>query len=500
MNGIIFFNPRSGQYNRRVPLSILQVAASIHNKYDYVIVDGNFERDPWEKIENYIRSGEFSYFACTVMPGPQLKQAIPITKKIKTQYPYIINIWGGYFASNHSNTSISSGLVDYIIKGPGDHAFPKLLDALINNADLSDIENLIFKKDGKIISTRKAEIPDQDSLPPLQYETLGKFYPIRNYIGKTFLGTKTFAYHSSMGCPFTCAFCGIVPIFNARWKAKSAMNIYTDIMRLKETYDVNAIEFFDNNFFVSEKRAADFSTLIKNKNINWWGESRIDTMSKFSDKTLSLMSEGGCKMIFFGAESGNDELLNKMDKGGTQSGQQIKSFAARLKNFGIIPEYSFILGFPAESPQKVMQQIKDDINFIKQIKEINPSTEIIIYVFSPVPTERSELLNQSKELGFKFPANLEEWLEPEWEKFDTHNNPLTPWLTGEMVAMIHNFETVLNGYFPTVSDYKLVPLQRRIIRSISTFRYNKNTKPFITMRKSKIRKILSNKILDSKSM
>jgi anaerobic magnesium-protoporphyrin IX monomethyl ester cyclase len=474
MNGIIFFNPRSGIYNRRVPLSILQVAASIHTKYNYVIVDGNFEIDPWMKIDNYLKTGDFKYFACTVMPGPQLKQAIPITRKIKLHYPNIINIWGGYFASNHSKTSISSGYVDYIIKGPGDHAFPKLMDALNGNLQLDDVENLVYIKDSEIISTRKEEIPDQDSLPSLQYETLDKYYSINNYIGKSFLGTKTFAYHSSMGCPFTCAFCGIVPIFNARWKGKSALNIYNDIMQLKVRYGINAIEFFDNNFFVSEKRAAELSHLLRNENINWWGESRIDTMNKYNDKTLSLMAEAGCKMIFFGAESGNDELLDTMNKGGTQTGKQIMEFAARMKNFGIIPEYSFILGFPGETSLKVMKQINDDIDFIKKIKEINPATEIIIYIFSPVPTESSELLTQSEKLGFRFPSNLDEWLEPEWEKFDTHNNPLTPWLTAEMVDKIHNFETVLNGYYPTVSDYKLLSFQRKLIRSLSALRYKKN--------------------------
>ena len=34
------------------------------------------------------------------MPGPQLRQAIPFTKKIKDEFPEIITIWGGYFASN----------------------------------------------------------------------------------------------------------------------------------------------------------------------------------------------------------------------------------------------------------------------------------------------------------------------------------------------------------------------------------------------------------------
>jgi len=478
MNKIIFFNPRSGVYNHRVPLSILQIAASIQGKFEYVIVDGNMEKDPWAKIKNYLDTGEFKYFASTVMPGPQTRQAIPVTKKIKNEYPFVTVIWGGYFASNQYKVSINSGYVDYIIIGPGDIAFPELLDALENKREPAGIENLVYKNGKEIIKTRKGEIADQDTLPKLPLETLNKFYPIKKYFGRTFLGTRTFAYHSSMGCPFTCAFCGIVPIFNARWKAKSAVNVYNDIQFLKNRYGINGIEFFDNNFFVSEKRVAEFSKLMKFENINWWGESRIDTMAKYSDKTLALMRDAGCKMIFFGAESGNDELLLKMNKGGTQNGELVKTFAARLKKFDIIPEYSFILGFPAETPGKIMEQIDNDINFIKEIKEINPATEIILYVFSPVPTEKSELLNQSEKLGFEFPRKLEDWLEPTWEKFDTHRNPLTPWLTKEMTDKIHNFETVLNGFAPTVSDYKLSGIQRKTIKFISSIRYKNSLYSF----------------------
>lgn len=473
-NKIIFFNPRSSKHNHRVPLSILQIAASIQYEYEYVIVDGNLENDPWSKIEKYIRTGEFKYFACTVMPGPQLKQAIPITKRIKNKFPYVIIIWGGYFASNQSICSINSGYIDYIINGPGDNAFPQLIKAIESNSSLDNIENLVYKNEDKIIKTRKGEIPDQNLLKSLPYDSLNKFYPIENYIGKTFLGTKTFAYHSSIGCPFSCAFCAIVPIYNAGWKAKSAENIYSDIKSLKDKYGIDSIEFFDNNFFVSEKRVAEFSSLIQNEGIKWWGESRIDTMDKYRDDTLKLMRKSGCKMIFFGAESGNNEMLSKMNKGGTQTGELIKKFAARLKRLDIIPEYSFILGFPAETPEQVEKQIDDDITFIKEIKKINPSTEIIIYIYSPVPTEESGLLKQSKELGFKYPQTLEDWLEPSWENFDTHRNPLTPWLTKKMVDKIHNFEIVLNGYSPTISDYKLTASQRKMIKLISSLRYRRN--------------------------
>lgn len=471
MSKVILFNPRSANSKYRIPNSILQVGASIDGKYDYVFVDGNLEKDPFQKIKSYLSSGEFKYFGCTVMPGLQPKQAIPFTKKIREEFPDVINIWGGYFPANQYKPVLNSGYVDYVINGPGDEAFPQLIDSLESNSDPSLIKNLIFKRNGEFIKTPKADLFDQDLLPPLPYEKLNNFYPIRYYLGKTFLGTKTAAYHSSVGCPFTCSFCAVVPIYEARWKGKSASLIYKDIKYLIDEYGANAVEFHDNNFFVSEKRTVEFSKLIKNENIIWWGEGRIDTIHKYNDESLALMREAGCRMIFFGAETGNDTILKQMDKGGTQSGEQIKKFAARMKSFDIIPEYSFVLGLPAETPEKVIQQIDEDIQFIKQIKEINPDTEIIIYVYSPVPTEGSELYDEVVKTGFRFPEKLEDWLDPKWANFDLRKNPLTPWLTPEMVNKILNFETVINAQYPTVSDFKLTSFQKSIMRLISSFRY-----------------------------
>lgn len=468
---IILFNPRSANSKHRIPNSILQVGASIEGKYNYVLVDGNMERDPWKKINGYLSTGEFRYFCCTVMPGLQLREAITFTERIRKEFPDIINIWGGYFPSNQYKAVINSGYVDFIINGQGDEAFPQLIDALENKNSINKINNLIFKKENEIIKTPLAPLQDQDTLPDLPYEYLNELYPIKNYLGKTFLGNKTIAYHSSMGCPFTCSFCAVVPIYNARWKGKSAEKIYKDIKWLKNNFGADAIEFHDNNFFVSEKRTVEFSNLIKKGNMNWWGEGRIDTIDKYKDESLALMGDAGCKMIFFGAETGNDAVLAQMDKGGTQSGMQIKRFAARLKKYNIIPEYSFILGFPAETPEQVMKQLDEDIKFIKEIKEINPDTEIIIYVYSPVPTEGSKLYESVIKTGFKFPEKLEDWLEPQWEKFDMRKNPLTPWLKPEMVDKISNFETVLNAFSPTVSDIKLTSLQRKTIRMLSSFRY-----------------------------
>ena len=491
---VLLFNPRAAKSKPRLPNSILSIAASIDGKYPWMIVDGNLEEDPWPKLQQYLKGGNVSYFGCTVMPGPQLKQAIPLTRKIRQEFPEVVIIWGGYFPSNQYQVVLDSGLVDVVVNGPGDYAFLEIIKAVEEGTiQPESIGNIIFRKGnfpkkktpgdpnnetqndlkGSFIITKKDDLYDQDALPPLPYQKLNSFYPVQKYLGKTYLGTKTIAYHSSIGCPFTCSFCAVVPIYQARWKGKSAEHIYRDIKLLKEQYGGNAIEFHDNNFFVSEKRTVDFSRLIQPENMIWWGEGRIDTIDKYSDASLELMRKAGCKMIFFGAETGNDAVLKQMDKGGTQTGSQIKKFAARIRQFDIIPEYSFVLGFPAENEAKAWKQIREDIAFIREIKEINPQTEIIIYIYSPVPTPGSEMYNSVLASGFRFPQTLDEWISPHWENFDLRKNPLTPWLTPEMIDHIRNFETVLNGYYPTVSDIRLSSFQSRAIRTFSSFRYKK---------------------------
>lgn len=472
MNQILLFNPRSAVAKHRVPNSILNIAASVEGQYHWEIVDGNCEKDPWKKMEAFLSTGKFRYVGFTVMPGPQLKQAIPFARKIREQFPGTVMIWGGYFPTNQYKSVLTSGYVDFVINGPGDHAFPNLINTLEAGRPADLVRNLIFMSGNQLVKTIREDLLDQDSLPPLPYEKLNRKYSIsKHYLGKTYLGKKTLAYHSSIGCPFTCSFCAVVPTYEARWKAKSASQVYKDIKFVKEKWGADAIEFHDNNFFVSEKRVVEFAKLIKPEKMNWWGMARIDTMSKFSDQSLALIRESGCRIIFFGAESGNDQVLKQLDKGGTQHGGQILEFAARLRKFDIVPEYSFVLGTPAPTPEAVEAQIDFEIDFIRKVKKANPHTEIVLYTYSPVPAEGSELYREVLEQGFSFPKKLEDWISPQWESFDLRKNPLTPWLSPAMIDKIRNFETVLNGYYPTLTDIRLKPLNRKMIQLVSGLRY-----------------------------
>src|SRR5690606_26958172 len=179
---------------------------------------------------------------------------------------------------------------------------------------------------GEAVSNPLAPIPHPERLPDFPYHQID----VPRYIRPTFMGSRTLPHHSSYGCPFFCNFCAVVNMVNGRWLAQSAEHTANITRRLVQTWGVNAVEFYDNNFFTAEARIAEFSERIMDLNIGWWGEARIDTMLKYEERTWELMRDSGLRMVFLGAESGSDETLKRMNKGGKASTDKTLEIARKM--------------------------------------------------------------------------------------------------------------------------------------------------------------------------
>ncbi|HWA07414.1 MAG TPA: radical SAM protein [Ignavibacteria bacterium] len=484
---IALINPKSANWGFRVPNSLLTLGAFFEGRYDYTIIDENLGVNAVTELEKLIQNG-LKYIGITVMPAMQLRGAYAISKEIKTRFPKIPIIWGGYFPSMHPNTVLKSPYIDYVLKGHAEYSFIDLIDSLEAKPgakELKQIAGLSYKSGSKISHNIKAEAIDPDLIPRLPYHRVD----VDKYLkkGRTYLGPRTIGYHSSVGCPFLCGFCAVAGIYKGKWLGRSAELTASDIIFLKEKYNIGAVEFHDNNFFVAEKRVYDFAKAVNGLGIGWWGEARPDTVMKFSDDTWQMMADAGCKMIFYGAETSNDELLKLMHKGGTQNAQTLLELAEKSKKYGIVPELSFVLGNPTDN---VTRDIETDLKFIKKIKAINPAAEIVIYTYSPVNFEDSEMSLAAKLKGFDYPKSLEEWVSPKWQNFDLRKNPLTPWLKPHHFKMIRNFEKTLNAYYPTNSDLKIRGWKRSLLRLMGGWRYKTDfyTAPYEIMLTQKLLK------------
>src|SRR6187551_3679839 len=85
---LILFNPPSNATRKPVlPMSLLAVGAVLDGVHDYRIIDGNLVRDPLEALDQAIQETGVDLLAITVMPGPQLSHAVPISRELKARHP-----------------------------------------------------------------------------------------------------------------------------------------------------------------------------------------------------------------------------------------------------------------------------------------------------------------------------------------------------------------------------------------------------------------------------
>jgi len=460
---IVLFNPLSTTPGKQpLPLSVMALGAVLEGRHPWALVDGNLCPTPARDIIDRLdHSG--SLLAVTVMPGPQLTQAVEVCRQVREARPETPIVWGGYFPTQHADTVLASPLVDFVVRSQGEGPLLKLVRVLAGQGAPSDVPGLSWKlPDGQIIHNPVGMMTPLDELPELPYACVD----MEDYLHPTYLGRRTVAHNSSFGCPFSCSFCAVVAMTNRRWLAESPARMERVLGRLVRDYCVDAVQMHDMDFFINEARVAEFSGRITPLGVRWWGLGRIDTLMGYSNATWTAMVRSGLKMVFSGAESASDAVLATMNKGGKASARLALDLARRMKSFGVVPEYSFVLG----SPPDPAGDMASTFEFIREIKRVNPATEIVLYTYTPVPMD-GVLYTEASRRGFAFPSTLEEWASDEWRQLMMRRGDGIPWLDATVRRKVRNFERVLNAFYPTVTDRRLTPVRRALLKTISAWRY-----------------------------
>ena len=462
---IVLYNPVSSPGRKPIlPMSLLAVGAVLEGAYDYEIIDGNLVASGLDAIAAAVERDGAGVVGITVMPGPQLADALPITRALRRRFPSLTIVWGGYFPTMHPRPVLESGLVDHVVRGHNEISVRKLVDSLAAGQSPHRLAGVVSRSDPaeRLVSSAPGFVPDVNELPDFPYARVD----VQRYLRPTFMGQRTLSHHASYGCPFRCNFCAVVNMVDGRYSALAAERMAANVHRIVTEFGADSVEFHDNNFFVGERRIAEFARRIESLRIGWWGYGRIDTMDKFSDATFAALRDSGLRMVFMGAETGSDEVLARMNKGGRQSTDQTLRIAARMRDFGIVPEMSFVLGNPPDPEADVDRTFR----FIRRLKAANPDTEIILYLYTPVPLA-GDLYEQARASGFEFPATLEEWAAADWVDFAQHRSADLPWLRGSLKRRVSDFQRVLQATYPTITDPGLTGFRRRLLQLAAGWRY-----------------------------
>lgn len=460
---IILVHPRATRpKNRRFPLAILSIAAVLEGKEEYTIVDGNLDGQPERTIDRIMVESGAELLALAVMPGPQMAAAIPISREFRKKHPKVPIVWGGYFPSLYPDAALNAPYVDFAIRGQGEDTFLELLAALRGTRRFAGIQGLSYKDDfGLHVHNAQRHLRSPNDYPWPPFHRLGS---LEKYLLPTFLGRRTAVHHASIGCPFRCKFCGVVPIYDARQKTERPERTAAILAHLQQTYAIDGVQFYDNNFFLNESHAWEQAEHLAPLGLRWWAEGRVDALARYSDAALRAIRRAGAKMIFFGAESGSDRVLQQMNKRITTA--QTLEIARRIRDFDIVPEFSFVFGNP-EDPEG---DTRDTIQFIRKIKRLNPNAEIIVQHYVPIP--HPDGMYGGVEDKITLPQTPEEWANERWYNFTTRHDPRLPWLPRRVKNRIDNFELVISSRWPTIQDIYLPRWGRSALKTLSSWRYS----------------------------
>ncbi len=241
---------------------------------------------------------------------------------------------------------------DVVVLGEGEQTMLELVKTIESGDNLSNIDGIAFKNSERTIFTPKREfIKDLDSIP-FPARNLFNNAEYKKYYSK--FGYTTTPLITSRGCPFRCDFCS-QPIFGNSLRFRSAKNIVSELEEIKNLgYD--RIWVADDCFTLNPERLAKICDQIINKNlkISWECLSRVDTINQ---NLVRKMKKAGCIRVFFGIESGNNEILKKMNKQITI--EEAKKAVKEAKKGGLEVGAFFILGYPGETNDTIL----DTVNF-----------------------------------------------------------------------------------------------------------------------------------------
>jgi radical SAM superfamily enzyme YgiQ (UPF0313 family) len=329
---------------------------------------------------------------------------------------------------------------------------------------------LSWKQGDAVVHNVDRKSRDDRPDTPLPYDLLGD---PRAYLARTFLGNRTAVHQAALGCRFRCTFCGVAAMFSGATFLPPAERLERDLTFLKESLGADSLQFFDHNFFDREAAMIPLLEVLARVQLPWWCYARADALLGMSESTWRLVRKSRLKMAYIGAESPNDALLASIRKG-THSNQTLE-VAELCRRHGVVPEMSFMVGPPDDTEAETERTFE----FIRQVKKVNPDSEIIIYIYTPLPPDSlpksarvragARQLQDLNGNPIQYPTTPEEWTEKRWVDYSCHAD--APWLTDRVRQRIRNFTTVLGCRFPTAQDVRNPAWTKTALRAMASWRY-----------------------------
>ena len=348
------------------PLGLCYVAAAFREAGAQVILlDYIVEKYTPEKMRKSLEEFQPDAVGTTAVTM-NFKGAAEILGDVKAFFPELITIIGGpHVTFDSANTLKQYPAIDVVALGEAESTIKEFTPQILNRKAWHSIQGISFLDGKNLVNNERREFikgldsiaqPVRDILSVSRYLALG--FPV--------------SIITSRGCPYRCIFCQGTRMVGHKIRYREAEQIADEIENIL-ALGFRRINIADDFFTSSKKRVRMLCEEIKRRNIKfeWAAFARVNSVSH---ELLEMMMEVGCDTISFGLESGNEEMLERVEK--HMKLDQARKAAKICKEVGMNVFSSFIVGLPGETKET----LQDTRDFAEEL-----GTEFGYHFLAPLP-------------------------------------------------------------------------------------------------------------------
>jgi len=336
------------------------------------------------EISEYVKAHKVDFVGLKLWSGDGFAGSITIAEKLKQDNPRLPVFAGGpHVDSFKENIFDVCALFDALVYGEGEETITMLADYVSGKRKLQDIPNLIYKNNGRIITTPIKRINNMDSLSSPVYDQ--DVYLAMKGNQKI----KMVFIDESRGCPNHCSYC-IHPIKSGnKWRERTPEAVVEQMEEMNRKYGFTTFRFAGSNPPPLLKRRIANEILHRGLKVTYsaFGHIRDVLVVDFE-----LLRKSGCYSLFFGIESGSQRILNESMNKGIKIGQITKTIKA-CKQAGLYVVGSVII--PA--PQETEETKKESLNLLLRMR---PDSVIVWFPALMLGTDWEK---NSHKYGFDIP-------------------------------------------------------------------------------------------------
>ena len=360
---------RAHQHPPLIPLGIAYLGAVLEkNGYSVDVIDCQAQKLTHSDFEREIGKNQPKVVGVT-STTLTYKSALKIAETAKQVHPDCVTILGGCHATFWDDKALEEcPQLDMIARKEGEYTLLEIVNRLKENNRINDVVGTTCRKNGKII--RNADRPYIENLDELPFPA-HHLLPLKHLRTQ---GKVIFALATSRGCVYWCNFCTAVRMFGRRYRMRNPKKVADEIQFLNERYGANHLTFYDDTFTVDQSRVEEICEEIQNRKlkIEWDCETRVDMITK---DLLQKMKKAGCIAVWFGVESGCQNVINSMEKSFNVA--QTRRAFKWANEVGLMTVASVILGFPGETRDTALQTVKF-------VEELDP-VDVGYHIATPYP-------------------------------------------------------------------------------------------------------------------